>query len=57
MAVNDRIDVALAVGADAVQLGSRSLPIPAAKRIAGPMLIGASVHSPSEAAKSRERRC
>ena len=46
--VNDRIDVALAVAADAVQLGSRSLPIAVAKRIAGPMLIGASVHSLSE---------
>ena len=48
VAVNDRIDVALGVGADAVQLGSRSLPISTAKRIAGPMLIGASVHSLSE---------
>ena len=52
VAVNDRADVALAVGADAVQLGSRSLPISVAKRIAGRMLIGASVHSPSEAAKA-----
>ena len=48
VAVNDRIDVALGVGADAVQLGSRSLPVSVAKRIAGPMLIGASVHSLSE---------
>ncbi len=54
VAVNDRIDVALAVAADAVQLGSRSLPIAAAKRIAGSMLIGASVHSLSEGAKGRE---
>ena len=52
VAVNDRIDVALAAGADAVQLGRRSLPISAARRIAGRMLIGASVHSPSEAAKA-----
>ena len=52
VAVNDRIDVALGVGADAVQLGSRGLPISTAKRIAGPMLIGASVHSPSEAAEA-----
>ena len=52
VAVNDRLDVALAVGADAVQLGSRSLPICAAKRIAGSMLIGASVHSLSEAAEA-----
>ena len=52
VAVNDRIDVALAVAADAVQLGSRSLPIAVAKRIAGSMLIGASVHSLSEAAEA-----
>ena len=52
VAVNDRIDVALAVGADAVQLGSRSLPVAVAKRIAGPLLIGASVHSLSEASKA-----
>ncbi len=54
VAVNDRIDVALAVAADAVQLGSRSLPIAVAKRIAGPMLIGASVHSLSEGARAAE---
>ena len=52
VAVNDRIDVGLAVGADAVQLGSRSLPIAVAKRIAGPLQIGASVHSSSEAAEA-----
>ncbi len=52
VAVNDRIDVGLAVGADAVQLGSRSLPISVAKRIAGALLIGASVHSPSEGANA-----
>ena len=52
VAVNDRLDVALAVAADAVQLGSRSLPIAVAKRIAGRMLIGASVHTLSEAAEA-----
>ena len=46
-------DVALAVGADAVQFGSRSLPISvAARRIAGELLIGASVHSQSEGAEA-----
>ena len=54
VAVNDRIDVALGVGADAVQLGSRSLPISTAKRIADPMLIGASVHSLSEGVRAAE---
>jgi thiamine-phosphate diphosphorylase len=44
VAVNDRLDVALATGADAVQLGTRSLPIGAARAIAGRLLMGASVH-------------
>ena len=52
VAVNDRADVALAVGADAVQLGRRSLPVSVAKRIAGPLLIGASVHSLSGGANA-----
>ena len=50
--MNDRIDVALAAGADGVQLGSRSMPIAVVKRIAGSLLIGASVHSPSEASEA-----
>ena len=44
VAVNDRIDVALAAGADGVQLGARSLPIAAARQIAPGLRIGASVH-------------
>ena len=48
--VNDRIDVALAVGADGVQLGRRSLAPADARRILGPgALIGVSVHSVDEA--------
>ena len=44
--VNDRVDVALAAGADGVQLGEDALPVEAARRIAGDkMLIGRSVHS------------
>ncbi len=55
VAVNDLIDVALAVAADGVQLGRRSLPIAAAKRIAGLMLIGASVHTLSEGVRAAEQ--
>ena len=48
--VNDRIDVALAAGADGVHLGTHDLPIRDARRIAGPsFLIGASTHSLEEA--------
>jgi thiamine-phosphate pyrophosphorylase len=48
--VNDRIDVALAVGADGVHLPAASFPIAVARRLLGPgAWIGRSTHSPSEA--------
>ena len=44
--VNDRIDVALACDADGVQLGEDSIPVEAARSIAGGnLLVGRSVHS------------
>lgn len=48
--VNDRADVALAVGADGVQRAGTSLPVAAIRAITPPgFLIGASVHSVAEA--------
>lgn len=48
--VNDRIDVALAIGADGVHLGRNSLPIKTARALLGAQrLIGVSTHSPEEA--------
>ncbi|HEX9443194.1 MAG TPA: thiamine phosphate synthase, partial [Candidatus Binatia bacterium] len=48
--INDRVDVALAVDADGVQLGSGSLPIAAARALVGERrLIGRSTHSLAEA--------
>jgi thiamine-phosphate pyrophosphorylase len=48
--INDRIDVALAVDADGVQLGGASMPIGAARELlGGDKLIGASIHSLHEA--------
>lgn len=48
--INDRIDVALGVDADGVQLGSGSVPIEAVRGVVGTkILIGASVHSAVEA--------
>jgi thiamine-phosphate pyrophosphorylase len=45
LVVNDRVDVALAVGADGVHLGQTDLPIAEARRIAGDRLvIGVSTH-------------
>jgi len=47
--VNDRVDVALAAGADGVHLGGDAIPADAARRIAGGRLgIGVSTHSIEE---------
>lgn len=47
--VNDRADVALAVGAHGVHLAKKSLPIWAVRALGGELLVGASVHSLEEA--------
>jgi thiamine-phosphate pyrophosphorylase len=48
--INDRADVALAVGADGVQRAGTSLPVSALRAISPPgFLIGASVHDIDEA--------
>jgi thiamine-phosphate diphosphorylase len=45
LVVNDRVDVALAAGADGVQLGERGVPVAAVRRwVEGRLQIGASVH-------------
>ena len=52
VAVSDRLDVALAVGADGAQLGSRSLPVNVARRLAADLHLGVSVHSVEEAVQA-----
>ena len=47
--INDRLDVALAVGADGVHLGQEDLPMTAARKMAPDLILGASSHSVSEA--------
>ena len=48
--LNDRVDVALAVGAHGVHLAGQSLPVRAAVQLAGEQLVvGRSVHSLAEA--------
>jgi thiamine-phosphate pyrophosphorylase len=50
--VNDRLDVALAIGADGVQLGERSLPLKAVRPLAGSLLLGRSVHDAASAVEA-----
>jgi len=53
LVVNDRVDVALAAGAGAVQLGRRSLPPADARRILGAdARLGVSTHDDMEAAEA-----
>ncbi len=48
--INDRVDVALAAGADGVHLGVRSIPLGVARKLLGPgKLIGFSAHNMQEA--------
>lgn len=49
--VNDRVDVALAAGADGVHVGQDDLPAESAREILGPLaIIGISTHSLAQAA-------
>lgn len=53
LVVNDRLDVALAAGIRAVQLGRRSVPVDVARRLLGAgARIGYSAHAPGEAAEA-----
>ena len=53
--VNDRVDIALAAGAQGAHLGWDDLPLAAARRVTPPgFLLGVSVGSPSEAGRARE---
>lgn len=53
--LNDHLDIALAVGADGCHLGQDDLPIPEARRVAGPdFILGASTHSVNQALRAVE---
>jgi thiamine-phosphate pyrophosphorylase len=47
--IDDRVDIALASGADGVHLGQEDLPLEAARHLAPDLIIGASTHSLEEA--------
>ncbi len=54
--INDRIDVALAVGADGVHLGRESFPITRARELVGAQkIIGVSTHGLEEAQEAEEQ--
>lgn len=46
--INDRVDVAIAVGADGVHLGRKSIPPSAARKVSNDLIIGVSTHSVDE---------
>lgn len=50
--VNDRVDVALASGADGVHLGQLDLPAAWARRLAPSLRVGLSTHAPEQAARA-----
>ena len=56
LVVTDRVDVALAVGADGVHVGDEDMPVALARRLLGPQaIIGVSVATPEQAqAAARE---
>jgi thiamine-phosphate pyrophosphorylase len=55
--INDRVDIALAVGADAVHLGQTDLPLPAAREISGGRFaFGVSTHDLRQVASAVAQR-
>jgi len=47
--INDRVDVAVAAGADGVHLGQNDLPVEQARKLQlAPLIIGKSTHSPEQ---------
>lgn len=47
--VNNRVDIALAIGADGVHLGQSDMPVAVARRIAPELILGASTHTLEQA--------
>lgn len=53
--INDRVDVALAVGADGVHIGQDDMPYPIARKLLGPdAIIGLSVETPEQVAAAED---
>ena len=52
--VNDRVDIALACGADGVHLGQADLPLAAARRLMGDKIVGISTHNEEQAREAED---
>jgi len=52
--INDRVDIALATGADGVHLGQEDLPVAVARAIAPELILGVSTHDLGEALSAQE---
>jgi thiamine-phosphate pyrophosphorylase len=51
--INDRADIALAVGADGVHVGQEDLPLAAARKVLGSSkIVGVSTHDPQQAVEA-----
>ncbi|MBO7298264.1 MAG: thiamine phosphate synthase [Kiritimatiellae bacterium] len=55
--VDDRLDIALAAGADGVHLGQDDLPISVARNLAPELLLGASTHNKNEILEAMDAGC
>lgn len=53
--INDRLDIALAIGADGIHLGQRDMPLNIARTIGRPdWIVGVSAESPDDAIRAEE---
>ena len=55
--VDDRLDIAMAAGADGVHLGQEDFPLPEAKKLAPGMFFGVSTHNAGEIHKALAGNC
>jgi thiamine-phosphate pyrophosphorylase len=57
MIVDDRVDIAVAAGADGVHLGQEDFPLTAARKLAPDMFFGVSTHNAEEIRKALADGC
>ena len=55
--VDDRVDIAMAAGADGVHLGQEDFPLAEAKKLAPEMIFGVSTHNADEIQKALAGNC